>query len=98
MKRIGEIVKELREEKGLLLRQVASKIEMDTTLLSRIERAERMPTKEQVIRLARFFSADENQFLIAYFSDKLVYEVHGEEVALKALQVAEKKVFYLSKK
>lgn len=97
MKNISEIIRELREQNGLLLRQVAAEIEIDQALLSKIERGERMPTKDQVIRLAKFYKADPNEFLIAFISDKLVYELQDEEVALKAMQVAEKKINYIIK-
>lgn len=97
MKNISEIIRGLREKNGLFLRQVAAEIEIDQALLSKIERGERMPTKDQVIRLAKFYKVDLNEFLIAFLSDKLVYEVQGEEVALKAMQVAEKKINYLLK-
>ena len=94
MKRIGDIIRELREKKGLLLREVAAKIAIDQALLSKIERNERMPTKDQVIRLAEFYRIEETQFLIALLSDKLAYEVQNEEYGLEALKVAEKKVKY----
>ena len=97
MKKIAELIRELREQNGLLLRQVASEIEIDQALLSKIERGERMPTKEQVIRLAKFYKADEKDFLIAFLSDKLVYELQDEEMAVKAMQVAEKKINYIIK-
>ncbi len=97
MKSIGEIIRTLREEKSLLLRQVAAEIEIDQALLSKIERNERMPTKDQVKRFAKFFGKDENEMLISFFSDKLVYEVRDEEVALKAMQVAEKKINFIIK-
>lgn len=97
MKKIGEIVRELREQKSLLLRQVAAEIEIDQALLSKIERNERMPTKDQVKRFAKFFGKDENELLVAFFSDKLVYEVRDEEVALEAMQVAERKINYIIK-
>ena len=97
MKRIGEIIRELREQKSLLLRQVAAEIEIDQALLSKIERNERMPTKDQVKRFAKFFGKNENELLVAFLSDKLVYEVRDEEVALKAMQVAEKKINYIIK-
>lgn len=95
MKKIGEIIREFREQKSLLLRQVAAEIEIDQALLSKIERNERMPTKDQVKRFAKFFKKDENELLVSFFSDKLVYEVKDEEVALKAMQVAEKKINYM---
>ncbi len=97
MKRIGEIIRELREEKSLFLRQVAAEIEIDQALLSKIERNERMPTREQVKRFAQFFGTDENELLVAYLSDKLVHELLNEEMAVKAMQVAEKKINYIIK-
>ncbi|QQR94135.1 MAG: helix-turn-helix domain-containing protein [Bacteroidota bacterium] len=92
LKNIAEIIRELREQNGLLLRQVAAEIEIDQALLSKIERGERMPTKDQVIRLAKFYKVDLNEFLIAFISDKLVYELQNEEVALKAMQVLKRKL------
>lgn len=98
MKSIGEIIRKSREERSLLLRQLAAEIEIDQALLSKIERNERMPTKEQVKRFAKFFGINENELLIAFLSDKLVYEFQDEELAIKALKVAEKKINYINKK
>lgn len=97
VKKIAEIIREQREQKGLLLREVAAKVAIDQALLSKIERGERMPTKDQVIRFAKFYKIDEGDLLIAFLSDKLVYELLDEDVALKAMQVAEKKITYLIK-
>lgn len=94
LKTIGTILRELREAKGLLLREVGAKLSLDPTILSKIERDERMPTKEQVKALADFYKDQKNDVIIAWLSDKLVYEVQDEDVALKALQVAEEKVKY----
>ena len=90
-------MRDLRCKNGLLLRQVAAEIEIDQALLSKIERCERIPSKEQVIRLARYYKVDENELMVAFLSDKLVYEVRDEEMALKAMQVAEKKINYIIK-
>ena len=48
MKNIGDTLRALRESKGLLLREVGAELSLDPTLLSKIERNDRMPTKEQV--------------------------------------------------
>lgn len=97
MKTTAELIRELREKNGLLLRQVAAEIEIDQALLSKIERGERMPTKEQIVKLAKFYKVDIDETLITFFSDKLVYEVQDEDVALKAMQVAERKINHLNK-
>ncbi len=46
------------------------------------------------MKLAGYFKVKENDLLVAWLSDKLVYEVEDEEMALKALQMAEEKVAY----
>ena len=95
MKSIGQILREFRKSKGLLLREVGAAISTDPTLLSKIERNDRMPTKEQVYALSEFYQDEKNEVIIAWLSDKLVYEVQNEELGLMAIKVAEKKIEYL---
>ena len=98
LKTIGTILRELREAKGLLLREVGAKLSLDPTILSKIEQDKRMTTKEQVKALADFYKDQKNEVIIAWLSDKLVYEVQDEDLALQAMQVAEDKIKYLTKK
>jgi len=51
----GERIKHLRESQNLLQRQVASLLEIDTPMLSKMERGERKAKKEQVIHFAKIF-------------------------------------------
>ena len=99
MDSLGDTIRKLREEKQLPLRTVAAFLDIDQAILSKIERGHRKPTREQVVKLAEYFKVKENDLLVAWLSDKLVYEVEDEEVALKALQVAEERIaFIISKK
>jgi transcriptional regulator with XRE-family HTH domain len=97
MKSIGETLRELRESKNLLLREVGAQISLDPTILSKIERDERMPTKEQVDSLSDFYSENKNKVILAWLSDKVVYQLEGEELGLEAMKVAEQKIKYLKK-
>ena len=94
MKTIGITLRELREEKGLLLREVGAQLSIDPTVLSKIEQDRRMPTKEQVKALGEFYKHQKNDVVIAWLSDKLFYEVQDEALALQAMQVAEEKIRY----
>lgn len=94
---LGETIRKLREQKQVPLRQVAGILEIDQAILSKVERGQRKPTREQVVKLAAYFETDVNDLLVRWLSDKLVYKVEDEEVALRALQLAEEKVHYLSK-
>jgi HTH-type transcriptional regulator, competence development regulator len=97
LKTLGTILRELRETKGLLLREVGADLSLDPTILSKIERDERMPTREQAKALADFYKEQKNEVIIAWLSDKLFYEVQDEDLALQAMQLAEKKIKYNKK-
>jgi predicted nucleotidyltransferase len=97
MQSLGENIRKLREAKQQPLRTVAAFLDIDQAILSKVERGQRTPTREQVVRLAAYFEVEKNDLLVAWLSDKLVYEVEDEEMALRALQVAEEKVQYLTR-
>ncbi len=97
MDNFGDTIRKLREEKELPLRTVAAYLDIDQAILSKTERGQRKATREQIVKLAEFFKVKEDDLLIAWLSDKLVYEVADEQIALKALQVAEEKVKYINK-
>lgn len=94
MKSLGEHIRALRISAGLLLRQVAAELEIDPSLLSRIERGEKHPTREQVLALARILRTDREELLAIYFGDRVVYELAGEKVALRAIKIAEERIAY----
>lgn len=95
---LGEQIRTLREEEKLSLKDVAEKIGIDTSLLGKIERNERQPTKEQIKRVANYFKLDEKYLLKEYLSDQIAYKILEEEVDIDILKVAERKVQYLKTK
>lgn len=98
MDSLGEILRKLREERELPLRTVAAYLDIDQAILSKIERGQRNASRDQVVKLASYFKAKEDDLLVQWLSDKLVYEVEDEDMALKALQVAEEKIKYQKNK
>lgn len=92
MESIGSLLRGQRETKGLLLREVAAALNMDTALLSKIERDDRLPSKEQVLAFAKYYKVKPDDLLIEWLSDKLTSEAMNEDFGLKAIQVAEEKV------
>ena len=61
MNNLGQKVREIREKQNLLLRQVAAHLEVDTALISKIERGERNASRQQVIDIANFLKANEEE-------------------------------------
>ncbi len=88
----GELIREKREQKGLLLREISNQIGIDTALLSKIERGERKPTKDQIIKLADILEIERGVIFTQYLSEKILYEIQNEDFGIEALKVAEQTI------
>lgn len=95
MERFGDIIRKKREEKGMLLRQLAAIIDIDTAVLSKIERGERKARRDLVEKIADALKFNKKELIIEYLSDNIAYEIIDEEAAPDVLRVAESKVKYL---
>lgn len=95
--RIGEVLRTLRKEKGLPLRKVAAELDIDTAILSKMERGERKLSKETVQQLAKIYRHDEQELIVLYLSEKIIAEIGKDELALQAMQVAEEQITYQRK-
>jgi predicted nucleotidyltransferase len=96
MHSLGKTIRKLRLERELPLRIVAAYLDIDQAILSKIERGQRNASRETVVKLAEYFKVMETDLLVAWLSDKLLHELGDEDIALKALQMAEAKVAYSS--
>jgi transcriptional regulator with XRE-family HTH domain len=94
----GEKIRILREKSLLLQRQVASQLEIDTPMLSKIERGERKAKKSQVALFAKIFGFNEIDLLTLWLADQVVEIVQDEAIALKAIHVAEEELKFNSSK
>ena len=98
-KTFGVTVKKLREERNLPLREVAEALKIDTSMLGKIEKNNRKPTKHLIEKIAKYFKVSDKDLMIAFVSDTVAYHVMDEEdFASEVLKVAEKKVKYLKTK
>ena len=82
---LGKRIKELREEKGLVQRQLAAELEIDTPMYSKIERGERRAKREQVIKLAEMLETDLDELLTLWLAGQIYEIVKDEKVANAAM-------------
>ncbi|HBI01596.1 MAG TPA: helix-turn-helix transcriptional regulator [Flavobacterium sp.] len=92
---IGEKLRQIREGMELSLRKVANLLDIDVAILSKMERGERRITKEVVLKLADIYDYNTDDLLVLFLSDKILFEIHGEDLGIEALKVAEEKAKYL---
>lgn len=91
----GEHLRNLRENAGFTLKFVSDQICIDPSLLAKIERNERQPTKQIIKQVSDFFNVDEKELQNNFLSDQIAYKILDEEADLSILKVAEEKVKYL---
>lgn len=91
---LGQKIKELRMENGVLQRQLASILEIDTPMFSKIERGDRRAKRTQVIQIANYFNIDEKELLTLWVADKVLDAVEDEEeLKSDAIKVAHSHLF-----
>lgn len=78
----GQEIRKLREERGLLQRQIAASLEIDGGLYSKIERGERKAKREQVISLAKVFKIEEDSLMAIWLADQIKETVGDEKKAV----------------
>jgi len=84
---LGEKLKELREANGLVQRQVAAELEVDTAYISKMESNEKPVSRNHLKKLSVVLDIEENELLTLWLADKIYDVVKDEDLALKALQV-----------
>ena len=87
---LAQKIKELRMQNGVLQRQLASLLEIDTPMFSKIERGDRRAKRTQVIQIANYFTVDEKELLTLWIADKVLDAVEDEkELKSEAIKVAQ---------
>ncbi len=89
---IGDKIRELREGKEILLRQLAAQLDMDTALLSKMERGDRFFRKEDILSLSEIFNQPVKELLTIWLADKVLQTIHEEEYQIEALELALKQL------
>ena len=86
-------IRSLRDEQGILQRQVAAYLEIDTPMFSKIERGDRRAKRSQVIQMATYFKVDEKEMLTLWLADKVLDALEDEdELKLTAIETAKSKL------
>ena len=83
----GNRIRELRDKQGVLQRQLAALLEIDTPMFSKIERGDRRA------KLAEYLHQDVKEMLTLWLADKVLDAVGTEdEISYDAITVAQKHV------
>jgi transcriptional regulator with XRE-family HTH domain len=89
---LGERLKELREAKGFVQRQVAALLEVDTAYVSKMERNEKPVSRSHITKLSKLFEVEEKDLMPLWLADKVLQVVDDEQCAPDALTLALKEL------
>jgi transcriptional regulator with XRE-family HTH domain len=88
-----ERIKQLREERQLPQRKLATTLDIDTATYCKIEKGERRAKVEQVVVIAELLEVDKEELLTLWLADHVSSVVVDEQkVADKALSIAKQNI------
>lgn len=83
-----ELLKAAREQKNIKTRELARLLHIDQALISKFENGNRMPTKEQVYKLAEALDIDYETLLTSWLKEKVLEQIATFDCGSKALKMA----------
>ena len=92
----GKKIRQARESKGLLLRQIAALLEVDTATVSKIENGSRNATKKQVIDLSSILEIPYSSLEASWMGSKIYQLLQQINDPVEALHAAEEQILYSS--
>ena len=98
MTSFGETIKQLRLDKKLTQRNVATLLDIDTSILSKYEKNKRQPPEEQIEKLAKIFNVDSSTLKFEVVTDKIANQFVEDNIDSKTVRVAEEKAEYIKLK
>ena len=95
---LGRFLRDLRKTNGQTLHQVSQGTDIDSPLISKLERGERLPTEEQIKKLAKHFNISESDLKVRHTVEKIIREYGVNETTYEAIKKVEEQISpYLKK-
>lgn len=96
---LGHYFRQLRKHNGETLHQVSKVTDIDSPLLSKIERGDRLPTLEQLRKLCKYFKVSEVDLKVKHTAEKIIKEYGINETTYEAARMVEEQITtYLKRK
>lgn len=93
MNKFGDLIRNTREDKEMLLRHLSAELDIDTAMLSKIERGEKTAKREHVLALAQLFNINPEEMIALWLADQVAQVVESEDQGEKALLITKEALF-----
>ncbi len=84
---LGDKLRQLRDEKNLMQREVGTVIEVDGAFISKIENNEKPINRNHLATLSKFFSVPEEELQTLWLADKIRLIIKNEKLGKQAIQI-----------
>lgn len=89
---LGQKLRQLREAKGLMQREVGNWIQVDSAMISKVENGDKRINRNHLPILASKFSIQEEELQILWLADKILSVIDKEHLAKDAMNVVIEKI------
>ena len=94
---IGQKIKKLREESGMLQRELAHALEIGEGFLSKVERNQKSLKRTDLAIISKLFNIDLDELESLWLGNKVYEILKDEEQGLAAMKIAENRIMYNKK-
>jgi HTH-type transcriptional regulator, competence development regulator len=85
--RLGDKLRQLRDEHNLMQREVGAVIEVDGAFISKIENNEKPINRKHLSTLSKFFRVNEDELQSLWLADKIRWVIREEKLGKQAVQI-----------
>jgi transcriptional regulator with XRE-family HTH domain len=82
---LGKKIKQLRLTKGLLQRQIAAELNVDSAFISKIENSDKSLSKSHLKSLSKILDISESELTNYWLADRILQIINDEPKAVDAL-------------
>lgn len=84
---LGDKLRQLRDEKNLMQREVGAVIEVDGAFISKVENHEKPINRKHLATLSKFFKVQEDELQTLWLADKIRLIIKEEKLGKQAIQI-----------
>lgn len=88
----GELIRRLREEKGISLREMSASIDYDQSSLSKVERGEMLAPSRLIESISKKLGVDYHSIRVKYDSERIYYLIKESDYSLESIEIAKKRL------
>lgn len=84
---LGDKLRQLRDEKQLMQREVGAIIDVDGAFISKVENNEKPINRKHLATLSNFFNVQEDELQTLWLADKIRLIINEEKLGKQAIKI-----------